>query len=412
MFKTCSLRSSLAFCYKEAEEDYDEENDSTYEESQGEGGEEESLQDDQVLEENQDWDNWHGYGGYWGPGGWVCTTGPTKEEKVEVEKNEKFLVEKKENKGEVDKAEKKGKVEKTEEKAEVEQKEEKKASPTRRHSTKRPASPCLALTYVPPFEKKDIPVKWGPIKNASAALSIFKQSQGYDETNAQQEKDEDMNVEDKKDEGAPRVSWWDNDYVNKIPEMTVAEQIRVVQEFTTMSRLLSWKPPQLPETTWTALTDIANLVFNYGVIDSATIVRHLKQSTVPDVPPATLKGLKALRDMNMEQCTALVYWLNGKDDRKSFESYGQTSSFYRTMLNDALWPEVLAVRSLIWDYLMESPQIIFKYIHGENWEVFVTWFQPDPVDVAQDCNCVCMSYRFLKVHVLKRTCSQPASQKV
>ena len=174
-------------------------------------------------------------------------------------------------------------------------KDKKKPSPTRRHSVKGPPSPGLGLTDVPPLEKKDIPVKWGPIKNASAALSIFKQSQGYNE-------------EDKKektsDEG--QVSWWDDDYSNMIEDMTVAEKIRVVMEFTTMSRLMNWRPPQLSESTWTSLTDIANLVFNHRLVDSAEIARYLKQSAALDYPPASLKGLDCLKDMNMDQCTKLV----------------------------------------------------------------------------------------------------------
>ncbi len=364
------------------DEDYEEE-------QEDEGGEEEPVQDDHVLEalpQNQAWDNWHGYGGYWGPDGWACTTDPTKEEKVEVEKNEETVevekneetveVEKKEETVEVEKKEETVEVEKKEETVEVEQKEKKKDSPTRRHSTKRPASPSLGLTAVPPFEKKDIPVKWGPIKNASAALSIFKQSQGYKEK------------ENNPDEEQPRVSWWDTDYVNTIADMTVAEKIRVVQEFTTFSRFLNWRPQQLSEETWTSLTDIANLVFKYGAVDSAEIVRHLKQSTTPDVPPDSLRGLKSLRDMSKEQCTKLVYWLNGQDHRATFENYGQKSMFYRTMLNDALWPEVLAAHSLVWDWWLESPQLVFNYIRGENWKPFVKWFQPDPVGMAQVHACL------------------------
>ena len=280
------------------------------------------------------------------------------EEAVEVQQEEEQM--------EVEQEEEKMEVEQDEEKMKVEEKveEKKKPSPTRRHSVKRPPSPSLGLTDVPPFEKKDIPVKWGPIKNASAALSIFKKSQGHEEKDYTKE-----------ETGEARVSWWDDNYINMIEDMTVAEKIRVVMEFTSMSRLLNWRPPQLSESTWASLTDIANLVFNYGLVDSAEIVRYLKQSATLDFPSLSLKGLSTLRDMNMEQCTKLAHWLNGQDDRETFERIGQKSMFYRTMLEEAHWPEVLAVRSLIWDYWLESPQLIFKYIRGESWETFVKWFR-------------------------------------
>ena len=90
------------------------------------------------------------------------------EETAEVEEHE-------EEAAEVEQEEEKMEVE--EEKVEVENKVEvvkdkKKPSPKRRHSVKGPPSPGLGPTDVPPLDKKDIPVKWGPIKNASAALSI------------------------------------------------------------------------------------------------------------------------------------------------------------------------------------------------------------------------------------------------
>lgn len=377
----CSLVSFLARCLLQKEaEDYEEA-----------CGEEEAPVDDGLVPppDDQGWDGWYGWYGYGGGyGGWDSATDPTKEENAEAEEQEEEMeeeqveeqekeplggqheeaveVQQEEEQMEVEQEEEKMEVEQDEEKMKVEEKveEKKKPSPTRRHSVKRPPSPSLGLTDVPPFEKKDIPVKWGPIKNASAALSIFKKSQGHEEKDYTKE-----------ETGEARVSWWDDNYINMIEDMTVAEKIRVVMEFTSMSRLLNWRPPQLSESTWASLTDIANLVFNYGLVDSAEIVRYLKQSATPDFPPLSLKGLSTLRDMNMEQCTKLAHWLNGQDDRETFERIGQKSMFYRTMLEEAHWPEVLAVRSLIWDYWLESPQLIFKYIRGESWETFVKWFR-------------------------------------
>jgi len=124
----------------------------------------------------------------------------------------------------------------------------------RRYSSKGPPSAGLTNT------EKESPIKWGPIKNAKLALGLFC-VQG---------------VEDQPDDvGTLQVKWWDDDIINKLPELTLADHIRFVKSnFSKFEQVKNWQPTGLSQDLFATLLDIAGLVFKQGVQDPAQIVRR------------------------------------------------------------------------------------------------------------------------------------------
>ena len=124
----------------------------------------------------------------------------------------------------------------------------------RRYSSKGPPSAGLTNT------EKESPIKWGPIKNAKLALGLFC-VQG---------------VEDQPDDvGTLQVKWWDDDIINKLPELTLADHIRFVKSnFSKFEQVKNWQPAGLSQDLFATLLDIAGLVFKQGVQDPAQIVRR------------------------------------------------------------------------------------------------------------------------------------------
>ena len=153
---------------------------------------------------------------------------------------------------------------------------------------------------------------------------------------------------------------------------------------TTLEKLEGWRPPQLPRLAWHSLLDIANLVFNYAVLEPADIVRHLKEGSVPGSKSVTLKYVEDLRDMTMDQCTSLYQWLTLFVNREMLEKDGPGHALYSEMLNDKIWSEVVAVHSLVWDWWFESPHTVMMYVQGPNWESFADTFKPKEV-LPKDC---------------------------
>ena len=337
-----------------------------------------------------DWLDWDG--GYWDASGYWVPHKEVATEEMEEEKREEAWNEEKWEKDTRDeekdrehktdeKAEEKEhkKGEKTEEnqeykkdeKAEEEEHmkdenaEEKELHPTirRRHSRKKPEEGSSGLT-VTPAEKKDLPVKWGPIKNLQAALKLFRNSGPASEKQSEKGLENPKETDDTIKEEKPTVTWWDEDMIASIPGMTIAEKIRLVLEFPTLEKLEGWRPPQsqLPRLAWHSLLDIANLVFNYAVLEPADIVRHLKEGSVPGSKSVTLKYVEDLRDMTMDQCTSLYQWLTLFVNREMLEKHGPGHAFYSAMLNDKIWSEVVAVHSLVWDWWFESPHTVLMYV--------------------------------------------------
>lgn len=341
---------------------------------------------------NSDWREWSD--GYWGPDGcWIPYPEEEsredlwdegkewkekKEEKYEKEEgkeNEKDEAEEgKENDEKEEDAGNENEKDETEEGKENEndepKEEEKDPIPTtrRRRSRKSPPSEDGSGLIASPAEKKELPVKWGPIKNLQAALKLFRNSGSEKETPKASRED------DSKEEKLS-VTWWDQDFIDGIPNMTVAEKIRLVMQFPTLAKLEGWKPPQLPRLAWHSLLDIANLVFNYDVMEPAEIVRHLKGGTVPGSRSASLKYLETLRDMSMDQCTMLYQWLTTFENREKLNVDAPHHVFYSAMLDDKLWTEVVAIHSLIWDWWFESPHTVLMYVQGPNWGSFVDTFK-------------------------------------
>ena len=124
----------------------------------------------------------------------------------------------------------------------------------RRYSSKGPPSAGLTNT------EKESPIKWGPIKNAKLALGLFC-VQG---------------VEDQPDDvGTLQVKWWDDDIINKLPELTLADHIRFVKSnFSKFEQVKNWQPAGLSQDLFATLLDISGLVFKQGVQDPAQIVRR------------------------------------------------------------------------------------------------------------------------------------------
>ena len=221
------------------------------------------------------------------------------------------------------------------------------ANSKRRHSTKRPETPSAELTP----HRKDLPVKWGPIKNATLALALF---QG-------------------KESPQPLALTSGPDNAD-IANMTLAEQIRFVQEhFKSQEDFLSWEPlGSLNYDLRSILKEIAELLFVFQVTDHSEVVRTLK-----DGAELNLKSANTLQGITVWQCSKLIQWLKGYKDFENLALTGPSTTFYKTSLNEKIWAEVLATHNLMTDWAFDDPKDTMQYINSSHWKPFVALFTKD-----------------------------------
>ena len=241
----------------------------------------------------------------------------------------------------------------------------------RRHSFKRPETPSTELTS----QKKDLPVKWGPIKNATIALALF---QG-------------------KESPLPLALTSGPQHAD-IPNMTLAEQIRFVQEnFKSVEDFLSWEPlGSFSYDLRNTLKEISGLLFELEVTDHAEVVRTLKNGGRLD-----LKGAKTLQGITLWQCSKLLYWLRGYKEFENLVQNGPSTTFYKTSLNEKIWAEVLATHNLMTDWAFDNPKDTMQYINSGDWWPFVAHF-------TEDCLSTCYTQCkvFTKQNYTKRSLNQ------